>query len=61
MDKNVSGLKKSAHNFLSFIRSYDNFGKPVGLTIDGESEFKTLYGGAASIGLSVYLIYILVF
>jgi hypothetical protein len=32
----------------------------VGLTIDGESEFKTLYGSVASIGLSAYMLYILV-
>ena len=60
MDKTSSNLQKSVHNFLSFLKSFDNFGKPVGLTIDGEGEFKTLYGGAASIGLGIYLIYILV-
>ena len=60
MNKTSSNLQKSVHNFLSFLKSFDNFGKPVGLTIDGEGEFKTLYGVAASIVLGIYLIYILV-
>jgi hypothetical protein len=67
MDNNKSGNRhtKNVHtkNFgslLSYLRSWDQFGQPVGLTIDGESEFKTLYGSAASIGLAAYMLYILV-
>jgi hypothetical protein len=67
MDNNKSGNrhtknvhKKNFGSLLSYLRSWDQFGQPVGLTIDGESEFKTLYGSAASIGLAAYMLYILV-
>ena len=59
-EKKSNFFEKSAHNFLSFIKSFDQFGKPVGLTIKGESEFKTLYGGILSVGLQIYFIIILV-
>ena len=55
-----NNLKKSYHSFLSFLKGLDQFGKPVGLTIDGEGEFKTIYGGAASVGIGIYLIRIFV-
>ena len=45
---------------LAYLRSWDQFGQPVGLTINGESEFKTLYGSAASILLAGYMLYVLV-
>ena len=59
-EKKSNFFEKSAHNFLSFIKSFDQFGKPVGLTIKGESEFKTLYGGILSVMLQIYFTYILV-
>ena len=52
--------KKNWNNFLTYLKSWDQFGKPVGLTIDGEGEFKTLYGSAASIGLGIYMIRIFI-
>ncbi len=55
-----SSFKKTYHSFLSFLKGLDQFGKPVGLTIDGEGEFKTVYGGAASVGIGIYLIRIFV-
>jgi hypothetical protein len=55
-----NGYKKNFGSLLAYFRSWDQFGQPVGLTIDGESEFKTLYGSAASIGLAGYMLYILV-
>ena len=50
--------KKHVGNFLAWLKGYDKFGQPVGLTINGDSEFKTLAGGAASIALGIFLIYI---
>jgi hypothetical protein len=50
--------KKLARNFLAWLKAYDKFGQPVGLTINGDSEFKTLEGGAASVALGIFLVYI---
>ena len=55
-----NGNKKNFGSLLAHLRNWDQFGQPVGLTINGESEFKTLYGSAASIGLAAYMLYILV-
>jgi len=60
MPEKVSFLKKAAYNFTNFIKSKDSFGVPVGLTIKGESEFKTLYGGILSLCLKIYFVYLLV-
>ena len=48
-------------NFLAWLKSYDKFGQPVGLTINGDSEFKTQAGGVASLALAIYMIWILIF
>jgi len=53
-------LKKHVGNFLDYIQSWDQFGHPVRLTINGEDTYKTLYGAAASIALGGYLIYIMI-
>ena len=45
---------------MTWLKSFDHFGKPVGLTIDGEAEFKTLAGGSLTILLACYLIFILI-
>jgi hypothetical protein len=52
--------QKTKNNFLKWLKSFDHFGKPVGLTIDGETEFKTLAGGSLTIILACYLIFILI-
>ena len=53
--------KQHASNFLACLKSYDKFGQPVGLTINGDSEFKTLAGGVATLALAIYMIWILIF
>ena len=50
--------KKRVNNFLLWVKSYDKFGLPVGLAINGASEFKTLAGGASSVALGIFVIYI---
>jgi len=52
--------QQTKNNFLTWLKSFDHFGKPVGLTIDGEAEFKTLAGGSLTILLACYLIFILI-
>jgi hypothetical protein len=47
-------------NFQMWLKKFDQFGKPVVLTIDGEEEFRTVFGGLSSIAFASYLIYILV-
>ena len=59
-NRNKKRDKKNFGSMLAYLKSWDQFGQPVGLTIKGESEFKTLYGSAASIGLAAYMLYILV-
>ncbi len=61
MEKTPKSQKNHASNFLAWLKSYDKFGQPVGLTINGNSEFKTIYGGLASLTLGIYMIWILVF
>jgi len=53
-------IKKIGNNFLEYIRNFDQFGKPVGLTINGEGEYKTVYGSIVSLCLVIYILYILV-
>ena len=36
---------------LAKVRSYDRFGSPVSLKLDGEREYKTVGGGCISLGL----------
>jgi len=43
---------------LDIVKGLDNFGKPVSLTYNGETEFKTLYGGILSIALLGYMVYV---
>jgi len=45
---------------MHWLKAYDKFGQPVGLTINGDSEFKTIYGGVASLALGIYIIWIVV-
>ena len=59
--KSMDSPKKHGSNFLAWLKGYDQFGQPVGLTINGDSEFKTIAGGAASIALGIYMIWILIF
>jgi len=54
MTENDSFLKRTAHSFVDFIKSKDAYGVPVGLTIKGESEYKTFYGGLISLALNIY-------
>jgi hypothetical protein len=64
MEKNSKTAKRPkqhASNFLAWLKSYDKFGQPVGLTINGDSEFKTQAGGVASLALAIYMIWILIF
>jgi len=49
-----SFLKKTAYSFVDFIKRLDAYGVPVGLTIKGESEYKTFYGGIISLCLKIY-------
>ena len=51
---------KTWHSFLDWLKSYDQFGKPVGLTIDGEDVFKTLQGGIVSVGFMAYILYLFI-
>jgi hypothetical protein len=39
--KKKSSSKKYVSNFLVWLKGYDKFGLPVGLAINGDSEFKT--------------------
>ena len=55
-----NGLTISKRNFLTWLKKYDLFGQPVGLTINGNSDYKTLAGGAASVLLSIFMTYIFV-
>jgi len=41
--------KRIFHSFASKIKEYDQFGKPVSLTFEGEDTFKTVFGGAVSL------------
>jgi len=43
---------------LDIVKSLDNFGKPISLTYNGETEFKTLYGGILTIWLLSYMVLI---
>jgi hypothetical protein len=52
--------KKILHSFLSLLKSQDQFGKPVGLTIDGEDVFKTLKGGVVTVAFMTYIYYLFV-
>ena len=60
MVKEESRITKTAYWFSDFIKSRDQFGVPVGLTIKGESSYNTIYGGAISIGLTLYTLYLLI-
>jgi len=53
-------IKKIGNNFFEFLKDFDQFGKPVGLTINGDGEFKTVIGSIASIALAIYMIRILI-
>ncbi len=33
------------------VKSYDSFGAPIGVTFKGESDYKTVFGGAVTICL----------
>lgn len=55
-----NGLTISKRNFLTWLKKCDLFGQPVGLTINGNSDYKTLAGGAASVLLSIFMTYIFV-
>lgn len=46
------------NKFLDIVKGLDNFGKPVSLTYNGETEFKTLYGGILTIALLSFMVYI---
>ena len=56
-----SKLKKHLRNFLNYLTTWDQYGVPVGLTLNGESNFKTIYGAIASIGLGIYMIRVMMF
>jgi len=56
--KNQQRDKNIARNMLAYLRSWDQFGHPVGLSIDGESEYKTLYGSIATLILIIYMAYV---
>jgi hypothetical protein len=58
-NRNKKRDKKNFGSLLAYLKSWDQFGQPVGLSINGESEFKTLYGSIASIGLGIYMFCIL--
>ena len=51
---------KTWFSFLAWLRSYDQFGKPVGLTMDGDDVFKTLQGGIVSVGFMTYIYYLFI-
>jgi len=51
-----NGKSKIWGKFLNYVRSWDSFGRKVGLTHQGDSEYKTLYGSFASIGLGIFII-----
>jgi len=46
---------KKLTTFLNYLRSWDSFGRQVGLTINGDSAFKTLYGSMATLALTIYI------
>jgi len=54
MSAKDSSLKKTAYSFVDYIKSKDAYGVPIGLTIKGESEYKTFYGGIISLCLQIY-------
>lgn len=54
-----SKLKKHLRNFLNYLTTWDQYGVPVGLTLNGESHYKTIYGAIATIALGIYMIYIM--
>jgi hypothetical protein len=43
--------------FGEFIKSWDQFGKSVGLTIAGDDKFRTVHGGIVSMVYLSYIIY----
>lgn len=42
------------------LRSYDNFGVPITLNMNKQTEYKSVCGGVLSVMMTVVLIYILV-
>lgn len=42
------------------MREYDNFGVPLSLNINKQSEYKSVCGGVLSVMMTVVLIYILI-
>jgi len=56
-----SKVRRQWGKFLDYVTTWDQYGVPVGLTLNGESHFKTIYGALASIGLGIYMIRILWF
>jgi len=50
--------KKKGANCTNFVKDRDSFGIPVGLTYQGETHYKTLLGGIATIAFSVYVGYV---
>jgi len=51
-------VRRQAGRFREYIKSWDQFGRKVSLTIDGDDSYKTSYGGYASIALGCYMLYI---
>ena len=51
--------RKFGRKTLAYFKSWDMFGHPVGLSIQGEEEFKTYYGSIATLLLTIYMLFVL--
>jgi len=47
--------KKRWGKFLDYVTSWDQYGVQVGLTLNGESHYKTIYGAIATFALGIYM------
>jgi len=66
-NKNGNGSKKPqktkavkfGKSVREYIRSWDQFGHPVALSLGGEDTYKTFYGSIATFLLAAYMAYVL--
>jgi len=53
-----SKAAKVGKNMLAYLKSWDQFGHPVGLSLGGDSKYKTMCGSIATLALACIIVWV---